>query len=95
MKNVLITGAAGGLGTALVREYLTRGCRVFATDILPEETALARLPSCPERLSYFAADISDSASVRAMAYFVRERTNALDLLINGAGILRPESEALL
>ena len=48
-----------------------------------------------ERLSYFAADISDSASVRAMAYFVRERTNALDLLINNAGILRPESEALL
>ena len=54
MKNVLITGAASGLGTALVREYLKRGFRVFATDILPEEAALTRLPSCPERLCYFA-----------------------------------------
>ena len=44
MKNILITGAAGGLGIALVNEYLSRGFRVFAADVVPEAEALARLP---------------------------------------------------
>ena len=34
MKTVLITGAAGGLGIGLVREYLSRNYRVFGADIV-------------------------------------------------------------
>ena len=33
MKTVLITGAAGGLGVSLVKEYLSRGYKVFGADI--------------------------------------------------------------
>ena len=42
MKTVLITGAAGGLGVSLVREYFSRGYRVFGTDIVsrPENESL-------------------------------------------------------
>ena len=95
MKNILITGAAGGLGIALVNEYLSRGFRVFAADVVPEAEALARLPEGKDMLFYLSADVTDTASVDRLAAFVSSRTDALDILINAAGIIRPESEDLL
>ena len=95
MKNILITGAAGGLGIALVNEYLSRGFRVFAADVVPEAEALARLPEGKGKLFYLSADVTDTASVDRLAAFVSSRTDALDILINAAGIIRPESEDLL
>ena len=95
MKNILITGAAGGLGIALVNEYLARGFRVFAADVVPETEALARLPEGKDMLFYLPADVTDTASVDRLAAFVSSRTDALDILINAAGIIRPESEDLL
>ena len=32
-QRVLITGAASGLGPALTKEFVARGCRVLALDI--------------------------------------------------------------
>ena len=32
-RRVLITGAASGLGLALTKEFVARGCRVLALDI--------------------------------------------------------------
>jgi len=60
MKNIVITGAAGGLGISLVKEYLGRGYRVFTTDIVPEEEALKRLPEKTDQLLYKTADVSST-----------------------------------
>ncbi len=35
-SRVLVTGAASGLGLALVRQLADRGCRVLATDVHAE-----------------------------------------------------------
>ncbi|MBR2822293.1 MAG: SDR family NAD(P)-dependent oxidoreductase [Clostridia bacterium] len=95
MKNILITGAAGGLGIALVNEYLSRGFRIFAADIVPEEEALSRLPDEKDRLFYLPTDVTDTGAVDALARFVSARTDSLDIIISAAGIIRPESEDLL
>ncbi len=95
MKNIVITGAAGGLGAALAGEYLSRGFRVFAADVVPEEEALKRLPEGNGRLFYRETDVGDTASVERFADFVSERTEALDIIISAAGIIRPESEEVL
>lgn len=95
MKNILITGAAGGLGIALVNEYLDRGFRVFASDIVPEAEALERLPDGTDRLFYLRTDVTDTEAVNALAGFVSARTDSLDIIISAAGIIRPESEDLL
>ena len=95
MKNVLITGTAQGLGACLVREYLSRGYRVFGAD-LRRPSGRDRLPEEADgKYLFHEADIADTASVEKLAELVGRETDSLDILINNAGILRPESESLL
>ena len=92
---LLITGAAGGLGVCLVKEYLRRGYQVFATDIVPKDEAAKRMPLEREDLYYQETDVTSTAAVEALAKAVSERTNSLDIIISAAGIFRPESEERL
>ena len=95
METVLITGAAGGLGIGLVREYLSRNYRVFGADIVrhPETDQLAE--ESGGNCMFFEADVTDTASVARLAEQVGAETGSLDILVNAAGIIRPESEFLL
>ena len=95
METVLITGAAGGLGIGLVREYLSRNYRVFGADIVrhPETDQLAE--ESGGNYMFFEADVADTASVARLAEQVGAETGSLDILVNAAGIIRPESEFLL
>lgn len=43
MKTVLITGAAGGLGICLAREYLSRSYMVFGVDVVQQHSETDRL----------------------------------------------------
>lgn len=79
---VLITGAAGGMGSLFVEQFLANGDTVIATDMSDE--ALARLDD-NFRLFRYAADISDEASCAGLADFAREKAGRVDILINCAG----------
>ncbi len=95
MKTVLITGAAGGLGVSLVREYLSRGYKVFGADIGRRADTEKLLDEANGNYLFFETDVSDSASVGQLAAKVSAETESLDIIINAAGILRPESENVL
>ncbi len=86
-KNVLITGATGGLGSALVVEMSKRGARLFVTASLQSalDELCARLaPDAP--VSAIAADLSQPEDVRRMAQSVLEQSGGIDALINIAGV---------
>ena len=95
MKKVLVTGAAGGLGACLVREYLSRNYRVFGADIVRHEEIGKMMDEAGGNYLFFETDVSDTDSVRELADRVGAETDSLDILINAAGIIRPESESLL
>ena len=96
---VLITGGAGGIGTAITHALLREGHRIAAVD--RNATALARLharfqASDGERLLTVNADLNaEDACLRAVeetiAHFGR-----IDAVINNAGIgmssIRPDAE---
>jgi short-subunit dehydrogenase len=87
-RSVLVTGATGGIGGAIVHELAARGCIVTATGRQQEN--LERLVSelgPPAR--GFAADLTTPAGVRE----VLDRTGPVDALVACAGVGVPEDLA--
>lgn len=84
-RTVLITGAAGGIGTQLVARFLENGDTVVATDTGDEALTALRAGPRPDpgaRLVTFAADISEEADCAALADAAGDR---VDVLVNCAG----------
>jgi meso-butanediol dehydrogenase/(S,S)-butanediol dehydrogenase/diacetyl reductase len=84
-KRVLITGGAGGIGTATAGRFLEEGARVVALDRDP--AALSRLRSeLPGLSGTIQADVSDPDDVARAFAEMDELAGGLDVLINNAGI---------
>lgn len=85
-KTVLITGAAGGIGSALARAFAAQGARLMLLD--RPDTAL---PSLSAELDATAAvcDLGNATQVARIAAQVREHWGSLDVLVNNAGTEYP------
>ncbi|MBF9238169.1 SDR family oxidoreductase [Hymenobacter sp. BT683] len=85
---VFITGANRGLGLELTRQYLERGDHVFAASRNPTDAAeLQQLhQQYSDRLVLLPLDVTNAASIEAAVQTVRNNTDALDVLINNAGV---------
>lgn len=82
-RSIVITGAAGGLGSATVRRLADAGWRVFAADL--DSPALHALAA--ERVTPVAVDVTDGDSVGALADMVAAATDRLAGLVTFAGIV--------
>lgn len=83
---VLVTGAAGGIGSLIVDRFLADGDTVVATD--SSQTALDGLVhsrDAGDRLVATLADITSETDLASLAGLVRNRTGHLDVLVNAAG----------
>ena len=83
MPTVVVTGAARGLGRAIVEELSARGLDVIATDV--DERALGVLSSL-RGVSTHRLDVTDPADARRVADAVRAVHGGIDGLVNNAGL---------
>ena len=91
---VLVTGANRGLGLELVQQYVRDGAIVFAAARQPYSGALERLAKeHAERLFPVPLDVTQASALPAAVAAVRAHTDALDVLINNAGV-NPRSVGL-
>jgi len=77
---VLVTGAGGGIGSAIALAFADRGWRVYATDVatpLPDAVA--------DRCETRELDVTDEAQCRAVVESVVREAGRLDCLVNNAG----------
>lgn len=80
---VLITGAAGGMGSEFVARFLANGDTVVATDLPGALDRITQKHSNPH-LRTFAADLASEPECIKLAEFAKT-TGRIDVLINCAG----------
>ncbi|HRD99718.1 MAG TPA: SDR family oxidoreductase [Ilumatobacteraceae bacterium] len=83
----VVTGGGSGIGAALARRLVRDGVSVVIADVAPDLAAVATEIGAVA----IAADVSDQASVEALAEQTFDRFGRVDLLCNNAGIGRPRS----
>lgn len=83
---VLVTGACGGVGRALVERFVAANWRVFATDL--NAAGLAQLGADFPLAGQHAGDIRDPAVCRAVVAAALQAGGRLDALVNAAGVWR-------
>jgi NAD(P)-dependent dehydrogenase (short-subunit alcohol dehydrogenase family) len=83
----IVTGAAGGIGSATVRTLVDLGSTVVAADLPGTDFGpLRESVSAPDRLDTAEVDISAEDSVVALLSTVRSAHGRLDVLDNNAGL---------
>jgi NAD(P)-dependent dehydrogenase (short-subunit alcohol dehydrogenase family) len=80
-KIVVVTGAARGIGDAIVQVFLEEDAAVVVLDLLSPENPR-------QGVWYLKADISDPPSVKDVFNEIAQRHGRVDVLINNAGIQR-------
>lgn len=88
-RTAVVTGAGGGLGSAIVALLAGRGARVVGCD--QSDAALAS----PQLASRHVFNLLDRASIEAGIAAVLDRDGVPDILINNAGWTRAETLAAL
>jgi len=88
MKNVVVTGAAGGIGKACVQMLLADGCHVFGLDVRPVELGAAGPGASTGKLSPLHCDVSDATSVEQAFASIGKATDRLHALVCSSGIIR-------
>lgn len=89
-SNIIVTGAAQGVGLGIVEELLNQGANVVMLD--RDADALAASAdkvgaNCENTVLSFATDVTDIDGVRSSFESAREQLGSLDGLVNNAGII--------
>lgn len=90
-RTVLVTGAGGGIGSAIVDAFRAQGANVVATDANLEalKRTLSQLPNGAEIMPE-AMDVTREDDIDRVLASVEARFGGLDVLVNNAGIKSAE-----
>jgi NAD(P)-dependent dehydrogenase (short-subunit alcohol dehydrogenase family) len=85
----LVTGAASGIGLALIKQLVAEGSAVVAVDIVEEHLhqAVSELQSQGGKVTGCVANVSSDSDVERMLSTATSTYGRLDILCNNAGIM--------
>ena len=95
-KNVLITGASGGLGGCIAKQFAVEGCNLYLTG--RNEESLRSLAkeigtNFDREIFYKTANLENLKDVQDLSTDVKAQFKNIDILINCAGVFIVKSVA--
>lgn len=93
-KTVLITGALGTIGKALVSRFIEEGATVVASDRPDMENAAETLQKLGENIQYFGVDLNDLSGTESAVTKLADEVGGFDILVNNAAFVvnKPHEE---
>lgn len=83
-KILLLTGALGTVGRAMVARYAEEGAKIIALDRPDAENPQALLDGIVKGVRYFGCDLNDLAGTEKAVTALAEEVGGIDILINNA-----------
>jgi len=95
-KSIIVTGSGGGIGEGIARRLAAEGAKVIVNDINVAlgEKVVADIVKAGGTASFFAADVTKSAEVKALVDAAVQRYGRLDVMVNNAGWTHRNQPAL-
>src|SRR5689334_2144280 len=92
-KAALITGAGGGIGSAISGRFAAEGATVLCTDLdaATAERTAQRIAASGGKAAALACDVTDSAAAKRAVAAAVERFGALHILVNNAAFFLPDA----
>lgn len=78
-RRIVVTGAARGIGRAILERFVAGGDHVIVADRLPRPADLEG-----GRITYYTVDLADPAQIERLVGDVIERFGGVDVLVNNA-----------
>ena len=93
-KNVVITGALGTIGQAMVARYAEEGAKIIALDRPDAPNPQEILDGIAEGVRFFGCDLNDLPELERQATALADEVGGIDVLVNNAAlvIFKPHEE---
>ncbi len=90
-KNVVITGAAQGMGAAIAEHYAAQGAKVCVTDVNISgcNDVVGRIRDKGGEAIAVEVDVTDRATVKAAVAAAVDAFGSINVMLNNAGINKP------
>ena len=85
-KTAIVTGAAGGIGSAVARQFAKEGANLCLADKRPEIAVAQEIRELGRTAIEQPTDVTDSAAVRLMVDRTLAAFGRVDILVNVAGV---------
>jgi len=94
-KNVLVTGASGGLGASIAKSFSSRNCNLMLVgqnlEKLENLQKQLREANTKNDVSVAVCNLENSKDIRFLAKHVEETFGQIDILVNCAGVFQISS----
>jgi NAD(P)-dependent dehydrogenase (short-subunit alcohol dehydrogenase family) len=88
-KKVVLTGAAGGIGSVITKKFVKEGAYIALLDVTQEPLEQLKSEIQSDRVCAFVTDISQEYQVETTMLEIELKFGRIDVLINNAGIQAP------